>query len=119
MARKIGAGMVTSKTALGTFVRNRRLELGLRQRDLANLASIYLRYISEIERGLRIYLTYAQLTRLATVIGCPIQDLQALVLGEKTLCPRTELGLLIYERRTALKMSRKRFASRMKAGMGW
>lgn len=44
-------GVVTSVGQIGDAVRARRLELGMKQADLAILCGVGIRLVSEIERG--------------------------------------------------------------------
>ncbi|MEK7646191.1 MAG: helix-turn-helix domain-containing protein [Patescibacteria group bacterium] len=113
MSGNIGVGMVPSKTMLGAFIRTRRLKLGLSQPELAKLSSVQQNTISMLEMGSQRSLKPPQSARLAKVLKCTVQDLQDRVPVQPVNCPRTELGTLVYDRRTALNMSFGKFISRV------
>jgi transcriptional regulator with XRE-family HTH domain len=57
---------------IGEKLRSRRKLLRLRQRDLAELARVTLRGLTDLENG-RANPTYAQLTRIAEVLGLELR----------------------------------------------
>jgi y4mF family transcriptional regulator len=46
-----GSAMTLENTEIGKFVRQRRKAAGLTQRELADLAGVGTRFVSEVERG--------------------------------------------------------------------
>jgi len=60
--------------SLGATIRALRVERGLSQEALADLASVDRSYMSSIERGLR-NISVLNMERIATALGVPLGDL--------------------------------------------
>ncbi len=110
-----GIGMTPSKTALGEFVRSRRLELGLRQVELAQQSGVHQTYLSEIEIGKTETPGDRSLRKLARALRCSFDELRALapVLQKEREPPKTALAVLVCNRRTELSMSIENFAKKI------
>lgn len=66
---------------IGSFVRTRRFELGMSQRELAEKAGMHPAYLSQIEHGLRRWpAKYAE--ALAIALDCSIEELSAIALSQ-------------------------------------
>jgi transcriptional regulator with XRE-family HTH domain len=61
-------------TALGNAVRSARLERGISQEELADLASIDRSYVSSIERGEQ-NVAIINLSRIASALGIAVAEL--------------------------------------------
>jgi len=108
-----GCGMTPSKTTLGKFLRARRLELGLRQVQVAEELGWSQSGYSNFEVGLSRFLDINQAEQLAKVLQCDPETLK--VLGKNPAKePETELGKFIRKRREELKLTREQLAKRLK-----
>ena len=67
--------------SLGATIRTLRIERGLSQETLANLANLDRSYMSGIERGLR-NISVLNMARIASALQVPLVDL---LYGKKTL----------------------------------
>ncbi len=114
-----GTGMVPSHTELGSFIRARRLNLGLRQVQLAKQCGISQKEISAIEIGRRKHPCDNSLNKLAKVLECDFEQLWGLTPVKPCAQPTTELGRLIRSRREELGMSIKIFAKKMGITCVW
>ncbi|MBY0227893.1 MAG: helix-turn-helix domain-containing protein [Gemmataceae bacterium] len=72
-----GSGAVTN-AEIGAKVRSRRQMLKLRQRDLAEMAGVTLRGLTDLEKG-RANPTFNQLAKIAEVLGLEVR------LAERTM----------------------------------
>lgn len=110
----VGVGMTPSKTELGNFMRTRRLEIGLRQVEVAKLSGICQDGYSKLEIGKRRSLSPKNLKKLAEALQCEPLQIQSLI--PKKPEPKTELGRLIRARRERLKLTQMAFSE--KTGIG-
>lgn len=62
------------KIAFGKAMRELRLEKGLSQEQLAELAEIHRTYIGDVERGKR-NVALVNMTRIAAALGVPLSQL--------------------------------------------
>jgi transcriptional regulator with XRE-family HTH domain len=62
---------------IGSKIRDERIELGLSQHALAKLANISRATVNGLERGTLNDLGYSKIQALMTVVGIPLQSLQA------------------------------------------
>lgn len=115
MAATLGMGLVPSKTALGAFIRQRRLELKLTQGQLGGLTGFSQAEISVLEVG-KIKGKNEQLIKeLAKALQCDLARLEQFLPKKPDCEPKTELGILIRSRRKALGLTRKDLAAIIKA----
>ena len=107
MTTCIGHGLMPSKTRLGQFTRNRRLELGLSQNRLAELAGISQAEISRAERGNKKNSKprKSTLKNLAKALGCELARLENMAPKKPAGRPKTELGRLIQSRLQTLGLT--------------
>lgn len=61
-------------TTLGRLIRQRRLQLGMKQDSLAAAVDTAQSYISDIERGKQVNITAGLLERLAGALNLPFED---------------------------------------------
>jgi len=109
-----GVGMMPCTTELGTYVRARRLELDLRQVQLAKRAKLRQQDITRCERGARKYFSERQLLRLAKALRVDPEELRKRMPKKFVAQIRTEVRKLISSRRTELGLSFSAFAKKMK-----
>jgi transcriptional regulator with XRE-family HTH domain len=64
--------------AFGKAVRKARLEKGLSQEELADLAGLHFTYVSSVERGER-NISIENIARLAKALGCQLLDLMPMI----------------------------------------
>src|SRR3989344_4473939 len=94
-----GVGMTPSKTELGKFIRERRLELNMRQITLAKRAGLAQNLFSMYEIGTRKYLNEKQLIGLAKALHVEVEELRKRMPVKPGSELKTELGKLIRSRR--------------------
>ncbi len=104
----LGLGMTPSKTELGKFLRARRLELGLRQIEVAKLSGMKQNYYSGLEIGKPKSLRPKQLNNLSEALQCEPSQLQTWIADKPKI--KTELGTLIRARRDQLGLTRRELA---------
>lgn len=109
----VGIGMTPSRTELGSSIRDCRLNLGLSQAKLGELAGFSQNSISMIEVGIQKQLTNRRLTKLAKVLQCDWKELQELIPEKNNAQPKTKLGKLIRARRQELNITIEAFAKKM------
>ena len=109
----LGTGMCPCTTELGQFIRDRRLALGLRQVQLADLVGVQFSVISGLEIGTRRFLNEAQVLRFASALQCDPEEIRKRM-PEKGKQPTTELGKLVQARRIELGLTRAQLARKMK-----
>lgn len=109
----VGIGMVPCKTDLGKFLRARRLQLNLRQVQVAQQAGICPSCYSGLEVGVRKYLSAQQVESLAVVLACDPADLYAVMPEKHHAEPRSERGWFIQTRLDELGITRKELARRL------
>lgn len=109
-----GIGMTPSKTELGSFIRARRIELGLRQVHIAEEVGIPQNIISGVEIGKRKYFNEDVLVKLSFVLKCDAEELRKRMPVKPKAEVQTELGKLIHSRREELGMTLDQFAKKMK-----
>lgn len=110
----IGIGMIPSNTALGSFLRERRLALGLSQVAVSDLAGLKQSNLSALERGTKPAMNWRKAKTLARILKCNCRRIMELAPRKPVPDPTTELGWLIRKRRNKLHMSLHAFARRMK-----
>lgn len=113
----IGCGMVSSSTELGSFIRARRLELGLRQTVLNGMipgAGGTNQLISRIEIGKRKFLNPDQLAAIANALQVDVNELRERMPTKHIAQAQTELGKFICSRREELGLSLEALAERMR-----
>lgn len=77
-----------ARVALGTYVRNRRLDLGLTQEELAERAGLGQETISSIERGTGSFPRLKTLSRLARGLGDDLNVLLEILEVQRVITPR-------------------------------
>ena len=112
-----GRSMVPSKTALGKFLRFKRLGLGLRQTKVAKLSNMTQVGYSNFETGLSKYLKPKNIKKLARVFKCQEVEISNLVPLKFRVKPKTKLGKFIRKRRKELGLSVDDFAKRLKVSV--
>ncbi len=107
----IGCGMTPSTTDAGTFLRARRLKLGLSQVEVARRAGIGQGNYSALERGKFGSRSLShRVDVLARALECDLSELQVLILAPPK--PKTDLGKLISARRQELGLEIVELAER-------
>ncbi len=106
--------MTPSTTKLGSFIRTCRLNLHLRQAELASRARLTQSVVSMVEIGMRKYLSDLQLKRFAKGLHRDPAELLKCMPVKKTAKPTTALGKLIRSRREELGLTLESFARRIK-----
>jgi len=112
-----GINMMPSKTELGKFIRERRLELGLRQVPLNQLiprSGDRNQLVSLIETGKRKFLDPGQVEAMAKALQIDPEELRKHMPEKYVARPRTELGKLVHARREELGMTLENFAKKSK-----
>ena len=124
-----GTGMTPSRTELGKFLRARRLELGLSQVQVVELAGLRQKFYSLLEIGIKHYPEAKKLKGLAKALKCEFSQLQSLVparrqtkfkpktdlrkVGPRTKPTNSALGQLVRSRRQELKLSQSKLAGKL------
>jgi len=113
--KKIGMGISESKSELGSFIRERRIELGYRQAELAKKLKILQSAVSSIELGGRSLVYYHGFNwrNMAEALQCNIKEIEKRLPKIEIQLPQTDLGWFIQNRRKELKMTIKEFARKM------
>ncbi len=111
----VGIGMEPTKTELGAFVRERRLELDLSQDEVGAVIprGHGSNVVSMIELGTRKYLADDQLIALANMLRVDVEALRSRMGMKRVRVPTTKLGKLIWKRREKLGLSIEAFAKLM------
>jgi len=114
--RPAGVAMTPSKTELGKFIRDRRMELDLRQIPVSQAAGLSegSNLLSMIEIGVRKYLNPKQVEGLAKVLRIDPEELRKRMPEKHVAKPRTELGKLIRARREELGMTLEGLAKKLR-----
>ncbi|PIR46297.1 MAG: hypothetical protein COV07_04330 [Candidatus Vogelbacteria bacterium CG10_big_fil_rev_8_21_14_0_10_45_14] len=113
---KIGVNTKPSCGQLGAFLRERRLSLGLTQREVGKGAGLSHSVCSEIELGRKRWLRDSQLEKLAEVLECDTAQLRALAALKKYRQPKDRVGRLVRRARESERLSRDALAMRMGVG---
>lgn len=108
-----GVGMVPCRTALGKFIRERRLALNLRQVYVSKQAGMTASACSHIENGYRKSLTTSKARAFAKVLLCDPEQLFALIPAKRQSVPKTKLGLFIEHRMNVLGLDSQELARRL------
>lgn len=111
-----GVGMTPSKTELGKFIRDRRMELDLRQIPVSQAAGLSEsnNLLSMIEVGVRKYLNPKQVEGLAKVLQIDPEELRKRMPEKHVAKPTTEFGKLIQSRREELGMTLEGLAKKLR-----
>jgi transcriptional regulator with XRE-family HTH domain len=110
----LGTGMLPSKTGLGRFIRDRRIQLQLSQRGLARmLGGTWMQSrLSQLERGVTRRLFKSDVERFARVLAIDPGRLRRLIPPVPLLPALTPLARLVRARREALGLTRDELARR-------
>lgn len=107
----VGKGMVPSTTEAGSFLRSRRLELGITQEEAAQRAGMSQGHYSSLETGnLKHDSLHNNLDNLAGALRCDPSELQTFIPPDPQ--PQTILGKLIRGRREELGFTIEDVATR-------
>lgn len=112
--RRPGLAMKPCRTKLGQFIRQHRLQRGLTQQKVNELAKLGKMAITYLELGNRnrFWLNPDQQQRLCQVIGCDPAQLRALATKQPKR-PETPLGKMIRTKRLRLGWTTKEAAARI------
>lgn len=116
--RGIGCGMVPTNTEVGEFIRNRRLNLGLTQVELARRAGIVQRTVSQLEIGACKSIRDCRVDGLAKTLRCNPEKL-ANLMPERPDRVKTEIGGIVRSRRKELGLSCEEFAKKIGRSCSW
>ncbi len=114
-----GQAMKPCRTALGQFIRDHRLQLGLTQRHLDQLAWLGQRKCARLEEGNtgHRYLNQSQQDRLSQVLECDREELRLLA-TRPCRHVQTELGRFVSSHRDGLGVTQVKFAKLLNCHQG-
>jgi transcriptional regulator with XRE-family HTH domain len=106
--------MKPTKTELGKYVREKRIELGLKQGTFAKRCGLPGSIISSIELGKTMCPHSSGLYKIAKALNCDLNELRKRIPAKSIGQPITELGKFIRSRREKLGMPIEHLAEKMK-----